>query len=125
MTVRRDESGLRLVLHVSPVSEGAPEPRATEAGALVLAVDPAGAAGLDRERVGELLGLTPRESHLAVALAEGRTVQDVAREWGRSVNTVRWHLQHVYAKLGLSRQAEIVRAVTALAEVPGARFQAD
>ena len=125
MTVRRDESGSRLVLHVSPVSEGGPEPRSTEAGALVLAVDPAGAAGLDRERVGELLGLTPRESHLAVALAEGRTVQDIAREWGRSANTVRWHLQHVYAKLGLSRQAEIVRAVTALAEVPGARFQAD
>jgi len=37
------------------------------------------------------------------------------------VNTVRRHLQHVYAKLGLSRQAEIVRAVAALSEVPGAR----
>ena len=69
----------------------------------------------DRERVGELLGLTPRESQLAVALAEGRTVSEVARETGRSVNTVRWHLQHIYTKLGLSRQAELVRAVMALA----------
>ena len=68
-----------------------------------------------------LLGLTPRESHLALALAEGRTVQDVARETGRSVNTVRWHLQHIYTKLGLSRQAEVVRVVTALADVPGVR----
>ena len=121
MTVRRGESGSQLVLHVSPLREGGPEPRSTEAGALVLAVDPAARTGLDRERVGALLGLTPRESHLAVALAEGRTVQDVTREWGRSVNTVRWHLQHVYAKLGVSRQADVVRAVMALAEVSGAR----
>ena len=111
----------RLVLHVSPGGEGGPEVEGAEVGALVLAVDPAPPAELDRERVGELLGLTPRESHLAVALAEGRTVSDVARETGRSVNTVRWHLQHIYTKLDLSRQAEVVRAVMALAGVAGPR----
>ena len=121
MTVRRGDSAWRLVLHVSPVREGGPEPREVEPGALVLVVEPAAGTGVDRERVGELLGLTPRESHLAVALAEGRTVQDVARETGRSVNTVRWHLQHIYAKLGLSRQAELVRAVMVLDEAPGVR----
>ena len=76
--------------------------RAAEIGALVLAVDLAPPAGLDRERVGELLGLTPRESYLAVALAEGRTVSDVARETRRSENTVRWHLHRIYTKLGLA-----------------------
>lgn len=118
-TVSRGESASRLVLHVSPVREGGPAPRAAEPGALVLVVEPADRPGLDPERVGALLGLTPRESHLA--LAEGRTVRDVAREWGRSVHTVRWHRQHVYAKLGLSRQVELARVVTALAEVPGLR----
>ena len=121
MTVRRGGSGSRLVLHVSPVSEGGPEPRAAEPGALVLVAEPAGRPGPDPERVGALLGLTPQESRLAVALAEGRTVREVAREWGRSEHTLRWHRQHIYAKLGLHRQADLARALAALAEVPGAR----
>ena len=66
-----------------------------EIGALVLVVDPAPPTGLDRECVGELLGLTPREGHLAVALAEGRTVSEVALEMGRSVKTVRRHLKRI------------------------------
>ena len=121
MTVSGEDPASRLVLHVSPVEVEGTEAESAEVGALVLAVDPAPPAGLDRERVGELLGLTPRESHLAVALAEGRTVSDVARETERSVNTVRWHLQHIYTKLGLSRQVEVVRAVMALAGVAGPR----
>ena len=48
-------------------------------------------------------------------------VQNVAREWDRSENSVRWHCQHVYAKLGLSWQAERARVGTALAGVPGLR----
>ena len=56
-----------------------------------------------------LLGLTPQESRLALALAEGRTVRDVAREWGRSEHTLRWHRQHIYAKLGVHRQADLAR----------------
>ena len=121
MTVSRGERASRLALHVSPLREAGPEPREPDAGAVVLVVEPPGRPGLDPERVGALLGLTPRESHLAVALAEGRTVQDVARETGRSVNTVRWHRQRIYAKLGLHRQAELARMVAAIAEVPGLR----
>ena len=121
MAVSGGDPASRLVLHVSPVAEGGSAPRAAEPGALVLAVETAERPRFDRERVAALLGLTPSESHLAVALAEGRTVQDVARETERSVNTVRWHLQHVYAKLGVSRQADVVRAVMALADIPGAR----
>lgn len=51
----------------------------------------------------------------------GGELSDIARETGRSVNTVRWHLRHIYTKPGLSRQAEVVRAVKALAGVAGAR----
>lgn len=121
MTVSGGESGSRLVLHVTPVSEGGAAPRAAEPGALVLVAAPAGRPGPDPERVGALLGLTPQESRLALALAEGRTVREVARAWGRSEHTLRWHRQHIYAKLGVHRQADLARAVMALAEVPGAR----
>ena len=47
-------------------------------------------------------------------------------EWGSrlrrpSRNTVKWHLQHIYAALGVSRQFELAQLVASLADLPGAR----
>ena len=39
---------------------------------------------------------------------------------GRSESTIRWHLKHIYAKHGLSRQAELVQLVMLVAGSPGA-----
>ena len=72
MTVSRRGSGSLLVVHVSPVREGGPEPRAAEPGALVLVVEPAERLGLDREHVEELLVLASRGNHLAFAEVPGR-----------------------------------------------------
>jgi len=39
---------------------------------------------------------------------------------GRSRSTVNWwHIRHVYAKHGLSRQAELIRLVSALTDDAG------
>ena len=111
----------RLVVHVSPLRDAGVEAGRGGVGALVLAVDPADRAGIDPGRVGEALGLTPAESRVAVAVAEGRTVDDIAAATGRSPNTVKWHLQHVYAELGVSRRIELARLVASLADLPGAR----
>ena len=121
MMVRRSESLSRLVLHVSPVHDAGMEPGQTRIGALVLAVDPADRTGIDPERVREVLGLTRAESHVAVLLAQGKTINDIAVETGRSRTTVKWHLRHIYAKHGLSRQMELAQLVTSLADVPGVR----
>ena len=69
------------------------------------------------DRVGAVLGLTPAESHVAVALAEGKTIQAIAGETGRSATTVKWHVGHVFGKLGVSRQVDLVRLVLALPDV--------
>ena len=57
------------------------------------------------------LGLTPAESQLAVELAEGKTVREIAVATGRTANTLYWHLKRIYQKLGISRQVDLVRRV--------------
>lgn len=50
--------------------------------------------------------LTPSEIRVVEKMAEGATVEEIAAAMGISVLTVRSHLKHVYAKLGVtSRQA--------------------
>ena len=121
MRLSRAGSPLPLVLHVSPLYEAGGERARGRFGALVLAADPAWRWDIDPERLGDLLGLTPAESRVAVLLAQGRSIGEVAAETGRSRTTVKWHIRHIYAKHGLSRQAELMRLVAPLAGVPGTR----
>ena len=121
MAVSRPEALSRLVLHVSPLHDAGIESGQGRVGALVLTVDPADRTGFDPGRVGKALGLTPAESRIAVSLAQGKTIDDIAAETGRSRTTVKWHIRHIYAELGVSRQFELAQLVTSLADVPGVR----
>ncbi len=105
-------------MHVSPVSGDGEDPPRNRIGALVLAADPAARPGLD-PRVAEALDLTPAESLIAVRLAQGWRIDDIAAEAGRSRTTVKWHIRHIYEKHGLSRQTELVQLVTALGDLRG------
>lgn len=69
---------------------------------------------MDPQVVAERLGLTPGESRVAVALAEGCTVRDAAEAMGRKVTTVRWYLNRIYRKLDISTQAQLIRLVLLL-----------
>ena len=61
------------------------------------------------------------ESRVAVLLAEGMTVRDVAAAMGRAESTIRSHVKHMFAKHGLSRQADLVRLVLAVGGAPESR----
>ena len=58
---------------------------------------------------GAALGLTGMESRVAVLLAEGMSVRQIAAATGRKESTIRSHVKHIFVKHGLSRQAELVR----------------
>jgi DNA-binding CsgD family transcriptional regulator len=60
-----------------------------------------------------LYGLTPAEARLAAALSGGESLNGVAERLGVSTNTVRTQLKAVFQKTGHTRQAELVRAITA------------
>ena len=57
------------------------------------------------------LPLTPAEIALAMQLTAGRTIEEAAAALGVSRNTVRNQLATIFAKLGVKRQAELVRLI--------------
>ena len=119
MTVGRHFASARLVLHVSPVGGEPADTRTRGVAALALVVDPGRHPRIDRDLVGSALGLTPTESSVAVMLTTGCSLREIAVSMGRKENTVRWHLQQIFSKLRISRQADLVRLVLSIADVPG------
>ena len=115
MTVGRSPGRHRLVVHVSPVTSQQAEFSAQRVAALALIVEPGSHPRIDADHVGSVLGLTPAESRLAVWLAEGKTVREIAAETRRRESSVRWLIKQVYNKQGISRQADLVRLVLSLA----------
>jgi DNA-binding CsgD family transcriptional regulator len=60
--------------------------------------------------------LTPRETQVALAVAEGASNEEVAAVLYVTPKTVEYHLTRVYRKLGLRSRAELVREFTQRAE---------
>ena len=88
----------------------------------MLALDLAWRCGIDLERVAGLLGPTRAESRIAVPLAQSESIDGVVAETGLRRTTVKLHIRHIYARNGLSRQAEPMQLVSSLADdVPKAR----
>ena len=121
LTVHRLIDSLPLVVHVSPMNPARADAHASRVGVLVLITDLARRLVAAPEVVEEALGLTPTESRIAVSLARGMTVRDIALATDRSEGTVRWHVQHILRKLDFSRQHDLVQLVRSLADVPQAR----
>jgi len=63
---------------------------------------------LDPFIVAGVFGLTPAEARVAVAMAEGQTIDAVAARHSVSVNTIRTQLRSVFEKTGTTRQVELV-----------------
>ena len=121
MTVRRSLALARLVLHVNPVTVRQMDISAGRVAALVLVADPESRPSIDPELVAEALDLTLSESRVAVWLAEGRTVRDIAVATRRKESSVRWLIRQIYDKQGISRQADLVRLVLSIVEFSGHR----
>jgi two-component system nitrate/nitrite response regulator NarP len=55
-----------------------------------------------------LLQLTRRELALLEALAQGLTNRELARDFGISANTVKFHLSNLFEKLGVRSRAQAI-----------------
>ena len=114
MLVRRSFAP-SLVLHVNPVGRQQADAGVWPVAALVLVLDPASQTRINPAVAAEALGLTGMESRVAVLLAEGMSVREIAAAMGRKESTIRTHVKHMFTKHRLSRQADMVRLVLALA----------
>ncbi len=120
MTVRRSVGLPPLVLHVNPVGRRETDFPVWPVAALVLVVDPTRRTRIDPALAAAGLGLTRMEGRVAVLLAEGSSVREIAAETGRRESTIHWHMRHIFSKHGISRQGELVRLVLSVAGVPDA-----
>jgi DNA-binding CsgD family transcriptional regulator len=84
---------------------------------LVLFTDPRAGGQGDPEPVLHLLGLTPTEARLAVRVGRGASPQEAGPGLGMTATTARSTLRSIYAKLEVSRQAQLARLVTQLETV--------
>ena len=118
MVLRRADPLPKLILHVNPVGPQESDYRISPMAALVLVVDPETRVDIDPAVVARAFDLTKMESRVAVQLAQGMSVREIAAAMGRKESTIRSHVKSTFAKHGLSRQAELVRLVRPLVGAP-------
>ncbi|MBB5685954.1 helix-turn-helix transcriptional regulator [Sphingobium boeckii] len=63
------------------------------------------------EQLGELFGLSPRESRLALAISRGMNLTEAAAEFGLTVTTARTYSKSIYSKTGARGLPDLVRIV--------------
>ena len=71
-------------------------------------------ARLDPYVVAEMFRLTPAEARVAVRLARGQGIAEIAAESGRSIETVRSHIKSILVKTGVDRQSQLVRVLASM-----------
>ena len=111
MAVSRSPVLPRLALHVNPVVIGHPDFGARRIAAIVLIVDPASRLRIPPDLLSATLGLTEAQSVVAAQLAAGRSVRDIAAASRRRESSVRSLVKQMHVRLGITRQAELVRMV--------------
>ena len=102
-------SPLGLVVRPVPVSEWAEGQ--TGPCAAVFVSDPEQHDSASQQTLGELFGLTPAEANVAILLARGLSLAEVSQVQNISPHTARAQLKSIFAKTGVSRQAELVRMI--------------
>lgn len=79
---------------------------------LVIVTDPDRSTVPDEQALRDLYGLTEAEARVAAQLAAGHSVQSAAAVLHQSPETLRFHLKHIFRKLGVSRQQDLIRILT-------------
>ena len=105
------------VIHVKPVGVPQADYGARHVAALVVIVEPGRQRRVDPDLVARTLELTRPESQVAVWLAEGKSVREMAQATRHTDRAIYWHLQQIYQKQSISRQVDLVRLVLSLAEL--------
>jgi DNA-binding NarL/FixJ family response regulator len=85
--------------------------------AMILVADPDARTPSERDLT-EFFGLSPAESRLTAALFAGKTMHEIAAQSGVQITTVRTQLSSVLRKVGVSRQAELIRILSNIPIAP-------
>ena len=111
----------RFALHINPVVIDRLDFGASRISAIVLIVDPGSRLRISPNLLSATLGLTEAQSVVAAELAAGRSVRDIALATRRQESSVRSLVKQMHIRLGITRQADLVRMVLSAAQFGGSR----
>ena len=83
----------------------------TPAQAVVLINDPDRNQPIVPEALIDTYELTPTEAKIAIAIANGYSLDEIAKSHKTTLNTTRTHLKAVFKKTRVTRQSELVKAL--------------
>lgn len=108
LAVQRPSGKRALTLLVRSLGAGAHRQDLGIPTCLVFIMDPEFPLGTADAELRQLYGLTHTEACLANLLMEGKTLDDCCRLLDIRRSTARTHLQHLFEKVGVQRQSELV-----------------
>lgn len=114
LRVSRQSGRLPYAMFVAPLAVAEEEMARGEARVLVMVHDPGEQRAADPEMLTSLYRLTETEARLASALSAGHSVESAAALLGMQPSTARAHLKHIFSKVGVNRQQDLVRLLTSL-----------
>jgi DNA-binding CsgD family transcriptional regulator/PAS domain-containing protein len=113
--LRRPQNRRPLLVQALPLRANG---RWDPAGRIVLLIDVDPPHRPSPDRLAALFGLTAMEARLWTDLATGATLADIAVRRKVSINTLRVQLAHLFNKVGVHRQADLVRRAMELRQTP-------
>jgi DNA-binding CsgD family transcriptional regulator/PAS domain-containing protein len=102
-----------LSIGVLPLNVAMSFDRPNAVAAAVIIADPDAVSEMIEEPLLALYGLTRVEARLAMRIAQGDELKDVAMELRISIHTARKYLKQIFAKMSVGRQSEMVRVLMA------------
>jgi DNA-binding CsgD family transcriptional regulator len=111
LRVRRPSGKADFGLVVRPVPRSAWSEGQSSPTVAVFVSAPEVQTPTSEQLVRQLFDFTPAETRLALRLAGGQSLSEACEELGISPHTGRAHLKTIFAKSGVTRQAELVRLI--------------
>lgn len=108
LAIRRPSGKRPFTLVIRPVQAASSPTDPATPTTLIFILDPEFPVETAEDELRQLYGLTSTEACLANLLMEGKTLDDCCEILGIRRSTARTHLQHVFEKVGVQRQSELV-----------------
>lgn len=117
LSLQEDAGALAIVAEPLSAGHGEAIGHGSGAGALLFIGDSSASTRPPSDRLRIVYGLTEAEARVASLIVAGLDLAGIAASVGVSMNTAKFHLKTVFGKIGVARQADLVRRI--LADVGG------
>jgi PAS domain-containing protein/DNA-binding CsgD family transcriptional regulator len=111
---------------VTPLGENGPTwvPKGSEVSALVLITDPERIPAPTEDHLRRMFGMTRSEAQVALGLAEGKTINEIAEERNARLGTVRVQLKCLLQKTDTHRQSSLIQLLLTIPAIAHRRSEA-